>query len=116
MAWLAAETRPRLRNGLGLAGRCCLPAAAVLEAEVVTADLLWQTAAALAFGVGGDQADNWPRRTGRGSHEVKLSETTRTRSRRAELPRDTSSRSRTEAIREINSVRAGGTRAGAVRC
>jgi ribonuclease VapC len=51
MAWLSAETRPRLPAGLGLADRCCLAAAAVLDAEVVTADLLWQTAAP-AFGVG----------------------------------------------------------------
>jgi len=51
MAWLSAETRPRLPAGLGLADRCCLAAAAVLDAAVVTADLLWQTAAP-AFGVG----------------------------------------------------------------
>jgi ribonuclease VapC len=51
MAWLSAETRPRLPAGLGLADRCCLAAAAVLDAEVVTADLLWKTAAP-AFGVG----------------------------------------------------------------
>ena len=51
MAWLSAETGPRLPAGLGLADRCCLAAAAVLDAEVVTADLLWQTAAP-AFGVG----------------------------------------------------------------
>jgi ribonuclease VapC len=50
MAWLSAETRPRLPKGLGLADRCCLAAGAVLDAEVVTADLLWQTAAA-PFGV-----------------------------------------------------------------
>jgi PIN domain nuclease of toxin-antitoxin system len=50
MAWLSAETRPRLPTGLGLADRCCLAAAAVLDAEVVTADLLWQTAAPV-FGV-----------------------------------------------------------------
>lgn len=50
MAWLAAETRPRLPSGLGLADRCCLAAAAVLDARVVTADALWKTAAA-AFAV-----------------------------------------------------------------
>ena len=51
MAWRSAETRPRLPTGLGLADRCCLAAAAVLDAEVVTADRLWQIAAP-AFGVG----------------------------------------------------------------
>ena len=50
MAWVAAEARPRLPAGLGLADRCCLAAAAVLDAEVVTADSLWKTAAP-AFGV-----------------------------------------------------------------
>jgi PIN domain nuclease of toxin-antitoxin system len=51
MAWLSAQTRSRLPTGLGLGDRCCLAAAAVLDAEVVTADLLWQTAAPV-FGVG----------------------------------------------------------------
>jgi PIN domain nuclease of toxin-antitoxin system len=51
MAWLSAETRPRLPAGLGLGDRCCLAAAAVLNAEAVTADSLWQSAAP-AFGVG----------------------------------------------------------------
>ena len=50
MAWTAAAARPRLPPGLGLADRCCLAAAAVLTARVVTADSLW-TAAADLFGV-----------------------------------------------------------------
>jgi PIN domain nuclease of toxin-antitoxin system len=50
MAWLAATTRPRLPAGLGLADRCCLAAAAILGADVVTADSAW-TGAAPAFGV-----------------------------------------------------------------
>ncbi len=50
MAWLSAQTRARLPAGLGIADRCCLAAAAVLGAGVVTADALWATAAP-AFGV-----------------------------------------------------------------
>jgi ribonuclease VapC len=50
MAWRAAQARLRLPAGLGLADRCCLAAAAVLDAEVVTADVLW-TSAAPALGV-----------------------------------------------------------------
>ncbi|MGH2868818.1 MAG: PIN domain-containing protein [Solirubrobacteraceae bacterium] len=52
MAWLAAEARPRLPPGLGLADRCCLAAGAALDARVVTADSLWKGAApALAVDV-----------------------------------------------------------------
>ncbi len=50
MAWLSARTRSRLPSGFGIADRCCLAAAAVLGAGVVTADALWRTAAR-AFGV-----------------------------------------------------------------
>ena len=50
MAWLSAQTRPLLPAGLGVADRCCLAAAAVLRADVVTADALWTTVAP-AFGV-----------------------------------------------------------------
>jgi ribonuclease VapC len=50
MAWLSAQVRPRLPGGLGIADRCCLAAAAVLGAGVVTADALWTTAGP-AFGV-----------------------------------------------------------------
>lgn len=50
MAWLSAQTRPRLPSGLGIADRCCLAAAAILGAGVVTADALWAKAAP-AFGV-----------------------------------------------------------------
>ncbi len=45
MAWVSAQARPRLPSGLGLADRCCLAAAAVLDATVVTADALWKSAA-----------------------------------------------------------------------
>lgn len=45
MAWTAAERRPRLPPGLGLADRCCLAAASVLDVAVITADSLWKSAA-----------------------------------------------------------------------
>jgi ribonuclease VapC len=45
MAWLAAGARPRLPRGLGIADRCCLAAASVLDAAVITADSLWKSAA-----------------------------------------------------------------------
>ena len=50
MAWRSAELRPRLPAGLGIADRACLAAAAALDTPVLTADALWQTAAAV-FGV-----------------------------------------------------------------
>ena len=50
MAWLSGAMRPRLPAGLGIADRACLATARVLGATAVTADHLWQAAAAV-FGV-----------------------------------------------------------------
>jgi PIN domain nuclease of toxin-antitoxin system len=50
MALIAGRLRGRLPGGLGVADRCCLAAAADTGRSVVTADTLWEKAAAV-FGV-----------------------------------------------------------------